>query len=135
MACPDLGEIVGKRVQDLVGGFGPGERPGVGVPGGDPVLDVVFQGLHGGVHAAADQLVGEQAKPALDLVHPRRAGRGEVDVEAGTAGQPGPDLGGVVGGVVVADQVHVKLCGHRFVYGDQELFELDGPVAAVQFAD
>jgi hypothetical protein len=31
--------------------------------------------------------------------------------------------------------VHVKLCGHRFVEGGQELLELDRPVAAVQLAD
>ena len=85
MACSELGEVVGEGVQDLVGGLGPGERPGVVVPGGDPVPDVVLQGLHGGVDAAADQLVGQQAEPALDLVHPRRAGRGEVDVEARVA--------------------------------------------------
>jgi hypothetical protein len=27
------------------------------------------------VHAAADELVGQQAEPPFDLVHPRRAGR------------------------------------------------------------
>ena len=31
-----------------------------------------------------------------------------MDAEAGVAGQPGLDLGGVVGGVVVADQMHAK---------------------------
>ena len=34
------------------------------VPGGDPLPDVVFEGLDGGVDAAADQFVGEQAEPA-----------------------------------------------------------------------
>ena len=43
--------------------------------------------------------------------------------------------GGVVGGVVVADQVHVQAGGHRLVDRGQELPELDGPVAAVQLAD
>jgi hypothetical protein len=66
VACPDFGEVVGERGQDLVGGLGPGERPGVLIPGGDPGPDVVLQGLHRGVHAAADQLVGQQAEPALD---------------------------------------------------------------------
>src|SRR5215471_17681362 len=135
MAGADFGEVVSERVQDLVGGFGPGERPGIFVPGSDPVPDVVLQGLHGGVDAAADQLVGEQAEPAFDLVHPGRAGGGEVDVEPGAAGQPGLDLGRVVGGVVIADEVHVKLCGHGLVDGGQELAELDGAVPAVQLGD
>ena len=64
VACSDFGEVVGERVQDLVGGLGPGERPGVVVPGGDPFPDVVLQGLYRGVHAAADQLVRQQAEPA-----------------------------------------------------------------------
>ncbi len=34
----------------------------------------------------------------LDLVHPGRAGEGEVDVEAGVFSQPRLGLGGVVGG-------------------------------------
>src|SRR5690348_15511691 len=71
IGCSDLGEVAGERGQDLVGGLGPGERPGVVVPGGDPVPDVMFQGLDGGVYAAADQLVGQQAEPPPGLVHPR----------------------------------------------------------------
>jgi hypothetical protein len=64
MARPDFGEIVGEGVQDLVGGLGPGEGPGLVVPGGNPVPDVVLQGLYGGVDTTADQLVGQQAEPA-----------------------------------------------------------------------
>ena len=36
--------IFGEGIEDLVGGFGPGEWFGVVVPRGDPVADVVFQG-------------------------------------------------------------------------------------------
>src|SRR5689334_24564185 len=73
-AGSELAEVVGERGQDLVGGLGPGERPGIVVPGGYPVPDLVLQGLHRGVHAAADQLVGQQPEPPLDLVHPGRPG-------------------------------------------------------------
>jgi hypothetical protein len=45
LARTEFGEVVGERVQDLVGGLGPGERPGILVPGGDPFLDVVLQSL------------------------------------------------------------------------------------------
>lgn len=37
------------------------------------------------VHASADELVGEVAEPALNLVDPRGAGRSEMHVEAGIA--------------------------------------------------
>ncbi len=43
-----FGEVVSERVQDLVGGLAPGERPGALVPGGDPVPDVVLRGLDRG---------------------------------------------------------------------------------------
>ena len=43
--------------------------------------------------------------------------------------------GGLVGGVVVADEVDVQLVGDGLVDGDQELAELDRPVTAVQFGD
>ena len=49
MACPDLGEVVSQGAEDLVGGLGLGERPGVVVPGCDPALDVVLHGLDGGI--------------------------------------------------------------------------------------
>jgi hypothetical protein len=62
----ELAEVNGEGVQDLVGGFGPGERPGIVVPGGDPFPDVVLQHLDGGVDAAADQLVSQQAEPSFD---------------------------------------------------------------------
>jgi hypothetical protein len=90
-------EVVGERGEDFVGGLGPGEGPWVGVPGIDPGADVAFEGVDAGVDAAAQELVGEQAEPAFDLVDPGGAGRGEVDVEARVAAQPGLDLGGVVG--------------------------------------
>jgi len=46
--CPagaDLLEIGGEAVEDLVGGLGPGGGFGIVVPCGDPVADVLLQGL------------------------------------------------------------------------------------------
>ena len=63
----------------------------------DPGFDVGAQGGDAVVDSAPKLLVGEQAEPAFDLVDPGGAGRGEVDVEARMAAQPGLDLGGVVG--------------------------------------
>lgn len=58
-----------------------------------------------------------------------------MHMEAGVPAQPVPDLGGVVGGVVVAHQVNVESRRHGLVDGDQELLELNRPVTAVQLAD
>src|SRR5215469_17494062 len=122
-------------MEDLFGGFGPDEGAGAGVPGGDPVADVGFEGLDRGVAAAADFLVGEVAEPSFDLVDPGRSGGGEVHGEAGVAGEPGLDLGGLVSGVVVADEVDVQAGGDVLVDGAQEGEEFLVPVAAVQLGD
>jgi hypothetical protein len=44
-------------------------------------------------------------------------------------------MAGLVGAVVVTDQVDVQLGGHSLVDRGQELLELGSPVLAVQFAD
>ena len=53
--------------------------------------NVAFECGHVVVHAAADLAVGEQSEPAFDLVQPRGAGRGEVQMESWVGGQPGAD--------------------------------------------
>ena len=77
---------------------------------GDQVGDAVED-------AAAERLVGELAEPALDQVQPRRRGRGEVQVEPRVLGQPGLDVGVLVGGVVVQDQVDLQALGDLAVDG------------------
>ncbi len=128
-------QVAGEGVQDLLGGFLPDKGFRVVVPGPDPVADLLFQGLHALVDTTADELVGEEPEPPLDLVEPGRAGRGEVQVDTGMPSQPGFDRRGLAGGVVVADHVNVQTFGHGPVDGGQELLELDRPVVAVQFAD
>jgi len=39
-------------------------------------VDIDFEGLDRLVFAAADELVGDEAEPTIDLVDPVRAGRG-----------------------------------------------------------
>ena len=55
-----------------------------------------------------------------------------MHVEPGMCGQPFPDRRGLVGAVVVADEMDVQIRGYVGVDLDQELAELDGPVSAVQ---
>ena len=56
--------------QDVVGGFGPAKRLGVGVAGIDVGRDRGLQRGSRAVSAALDLLVGEQCEEALDLVDP-----------------------------------------------------------------
>ena len=58
-----------------------------------------------------------------------------MQVEAGMRGQPGPDRGGLVGGVVVADQVQVQLGRGVRVDGLEEPQELLVAVPALVLAD
>src|SRR5512144_1597845 len=64
--------------EDLVGGGGPCERSGVGVPHGDVVADGADEDLDRGEGAAADGLAGDDAEPGLDLVDPAGTLRSEV---------------------------------------------------------
>jgi hypothetical protein len=57
-------------------------------------------------HTAANAVLGNQAEKAFDLMDPRGGGRGEVHVKARMPFEPGLNLGVLVGGVVVGDQVH-----------------------------
>ena len=78
----DLGE-------DVLAGGGPYEWFGVVVVRGEVVLDLGDEVGYGVEHAAAQRLVGQFPKPALDQVEPRRGGRGEVQVESGVLVEPG----------------------------------------------
>jgi hypothetical protein len=56
-------------------------------------------------------------------------------VEARAFGEPFVDRLGLVGGEVVADQVHVQFGGNRLVDGDQELLEFHRPVLRMRCGD
>ena len=54
-----------------------------------------------------------------------------MEFEARVSEQPFLDLGGLVGAVVVKDQMHAQLRRHLLIHVLQELLELSGSVAAV----
>src|SRR5439155_2318109 len=87
------------------------------------------------VDAAAEQLGCELGEPALDEVEPAGAFGHEVEDEARVAEQPAPDRRGLVGGVVVEDQVQLELGWYLPVELVEELLELERAVAGVQAAD
>ena len=74
-------------------------------------------------HAAADGVFGDQAEEPFDEIDPRGRGRGEVKVEAGMALEPRLDLGMLVGGVIVDNEMEIKLFGRAAIDGAQEAQE------------
>src|SRR6202163_441067 len=87
------------------------------------------------MNAAANLTLGEQRKEALDLVEPGTAGRRQMHVPTRPAVKPVADGGGLVGCVVIDDQMHVKISRHGAPDLVEELAELDGAVAPVAFSD
>jgi hypothetical protein len=91
----------------------PDEGLGVVVPVLGPVIDRGDELVEGAEAAAADPLVGDLLEPPFDQVQPRRAGRGEQQVEPAPAGvcQPLGDFLVAVGVEVVQHQMHVQMAG------------------------
>ena len=75
-------------------------------------FDFAGQFLGAGERAAADGLLRDESEPALALVNPGGIDGGVMQVVSGPAGQPRLDLGMLVGGVVVDDEMDVERCGH-----------------------
>ena len=97
--------------------------------------DRSFQFAGAAVSPAAQLLFGEQREPALDQVEPGAAGRGEVQMEARMAQQPALDGRGLVGAVIIEDQVQLQFTRHRGVDGFKEAAKLDRAVTAMELAD
>ena len=76
---------------------------------GDVVLDGLDQLLQAAKDAAAQSFGGEVAEEAFHHVQPGSAGGGEVQMEARMLGQPRFDLGMLVRGIVIQDQMQFAL--------------------------
>src|SRR5271157_800729 len=87
--------------------------------------------LRCGKRAPANPFFRQQGEPSLDQVQPRGAGRSEVRVEAGMAGQPTLNRWGLVRAVVVQNQMHLQFRGHVGLEGLQKSLDLLGPMAAM----
>ena len=85
--------------------------------------------------AAADRTLGDEGEEAFDLVEPGGVGGREVNVPARTAGEPGSDLGMLVGGVVVDDEMDVELSRHVGLDVTQEGEELLMAMAGFALGD
>ena len=115
--------------EDVLGGFGPYERLRLGVVEQQVVVDRLFQVIDAGVAAPADASCGDLGEEALDQVHPRRAGRREMQLEARMFLQPGRHLRCFVGRIVVEHDMDVARLEDSSVDAAQERQELPGAVA------
>ena len=79
------------------------------------------------VHAAPQLLFGEGGEPTLDEIDPRRAGRREVQVEAGMPREPAMNRRCLVRAGVVKNEMHGEPRGHAAIDGREELAKTRGP--------
>ena len=113
-----------------MGGLGRSEGfGGVGVVRLDEATDGFSQFGHTGEDAASQSTPLQLAEPRLDCIEPRRAGRREVQVNAGMGVQERPNGFGRVGTAVVDDQVQLEVGRGRAIDLREELAELRGAMA------
>src|SRR5580765_8759339 len=91
---------------DFVGVGGPDEWFWVIVGLGNEAIDGDLKIDDRSEDAASQTPLGELGEEGLDGVEPGARGRGEVEDEARMAGEPVPDLGVFMGGVVVEDDMN-----------------------------
>ena len=91
--------------EDAVGVGGPDEGLGIVVGLVDEAVDGGLEVDDGAEHAASEPAPGQLGEEALDAVEPGRRGGREVKNEPGVALQPIHDLGMLVGGIVVEDDM------------------------------
>lgn len=120
---------------DGVGRRGPAEGLRVGVVGVEVGPDVLVQLDDGAEHAALEAPLRQRGEQTLNGVDPGGRGRREVDVEARMPDQPAFHRLGLVGGVVVEDQVQVEVGRGLPVDQPQEADELGGTMAEHALTD
>ena len=125
----------GKGFKDLVGGFGPYEGIRVMIVDLQVVPDRGFEFAGAAEGAAANSLVGQRPEPALDQINPGGAGGSEVHLEARPLGQPVADKRGLVGSVIVHNQVDRERLGDIGVDGVEEFTELYRAMATMTLTD
>jgi len=102
---------------------------------GQELPDRGFQIVGAAKDAAAQPFGGEFRKPAFDQVDPRGARRGEVHVIAQPLEQPTTNRRGLMGAVIIEDEMDLQCGGHRRVDGVQEPPKFDRPMAPMALPD
>lgn len=120
---------------DVVGVSGPDEGFGFLVVLGEIAVDGSLEVDDGVEDAALEAPLRQLGEEALERVAPGARGRREVEGEALMAVEPGPNLGVLVSGIVVEDDVDGLGGRHLGVDGVEEADELLMPVALHVAAD
>src|SRR5436190_14779539 len=102
--------------QDEVCGSSPHEGLGLLVVSLDVVLDGLSESRDAQEVAAADALLGDLGKEALDLIEPGTVSGNEMSVPTWMAGQPAHHFGCLVRRVVVQHHVNVHLLGYLGIH-------------------
>src|SRR5579864_7136971 len=87
--------------------LGPRERRGGLVVVGDKSIDVLLQLLDRGERFATQRLALENGEPGLDLIEPRRASGGEMEMDLWVLLEPG--LAFLVGVEIVEDDMQFTI--------------------------
>ena len=113
MFCPGNSLTKSREfLEDGVSRSSPREGLWIFVVSADVAVDF-FDEIGGGIEGApTDRALGDEGEEAFDLIEPGGVGGREVKVPARTAGEPSSDLGMLVGGVVVDDEMDVELGRH-----------------------
>lgn len=99
-----------------------------------PLAHIGFERLNAAVIGALEQVHSHAAEEPLDEVQPRRVGR-VVQMDPRARREPGLDDRGLVGAVVVADQVDLQVLRASGLDLHEERLELTRSVAAVRAGD
>ena len=120
--CPSAKPLDGS--EDVVSALGPRERLGCVIVVADELGDDGFQSCNTAVDAPLDLARGQEREEALDLVEPRGSGRRQVNMPVGPLGEPVAYELGLVGGVIVHDDMNLKITRHGSLDPIEESAEL-----------
>ena len=112
--------------EDVVGGLGPAERRWIFVGRLDIVFDRVFEVADRAEHTALEGALGEEREEAFGLIEPGGRGRRVMHVPARPLQEPVADQLGLMGSVIVHDDVNVEIGGHVVLDLVEELSKLLG---------
>ncbi len=117
----------------MIRGFGPDEGFGVVVGDIDVAQDGVLEFAGASEDTTSELFFGESGEPSLDEIEPRRTGWGEVEVKTRALEKPTLDDLGLVGLIVVEDEVDVEIVRDGSIDGVEEFSELNRTVPFVTF--